>query len=181
MKIFARIRLTAIALASVGLLLPQTAAAGADQTQTPFPQDTAAEATIRDVALAAGGVLMGQILTPDGHAVAQLPVTVWASGHRIASSETDADGDFAIAGLRGGYYTVVAGEASSECRLWTENSAPPHASQGVLMVAGAAATRGQSGGGLWSWPPRSTTLAMAAFAGGIVAGGLIGQQNGSGS
>ncbi len=181
MKVLARIRMTTLALASAGLLLPQTAAVAADQSNAPGPQGAAAEATVRDVALAAGGVLQGQVLAPEGQPVSQAPVTVWASGRRIAATESDADGGFAIAGLRGGHYTVVAPESSSEYRLWTENTAPPHAVQRVLLVAGGAATRGQSGRGRWSWAPRTTTLALAAFAGGTIAAGVIGQQNGSGS
>ena len=171
--------MTSLALASAGLLLPQTAAVAADQPNTPGPHDAAAEATVRDAALAAGGVLQGQVLSPEGLPIAQAPVTVWASGGRVAATQTDAEGGFVVAGLRGGYYTVVAAGSSSEYRLWTENTAPPHAGQRVLIVADSLATRGQSGG--WSWSPRSTTLALAAFAGGIIAGGLIGQENGSGS
>lgn len=182
MKIVARFRVTALTLASAGLLLPPTAVVAAEPSLFDSPATAAADATVQDVELTSDGVLEGQVLDPQGFPVAEVPVTVWASGHEIASAQTDAEGTFTVPGLHGGSYTVTTGQSSAVYRLWAKDTAPPHATTSVLIVGGQDVARGQ--GGVFRgpfWPPRTTTIAIGLFLGGIIAGGLIGQQNGSGS
>jgi len=182
MKTSKRIRWAAWTLASAGLLVPQATLQAAGPTEMAANPAAVGAAAVGDVALSAGGVLRGQVLNPQGAPIAGTAVTVLASGREVASVQTDARGNFAVEGLRGGSYTVVAGHGGGLYRLWTENSAPPQASSGVLIVSGQSVQRGQSGGGGFFRP---ATWGVLVLAGGIAAGGLISQanssENGSGS
>ncbi|MEX0679145.1 MAG: carboxypeptidase-like regulatory domain-containing protein [Pirellulales bacterium] len=179
-RIRLRIRLAALTLACLAMLLPQTPVKAADDPGIAGSQAAVGAMAVQDVTLAPGGVLQGQVLDSEGFPVPQTDVSVWSSGQQVASTRTDVDGNFVVTDLRGGNYAVVAGEGGGLYRLWTENSAPPHASQRVLIVSGRDAQRGQSGF-RFRRPWRPTTIAILGFAGGIVAGGLIGQANSSGS
>lgn len=179
-RIRLRVRLAALTLACLGTLLPQTPAKAADDPGSAGSHAAVGAMAVQDVALAPGGVLQGQVLNSEGFPIPQADVSVWSAGQQVASTRTDVDGNFVVADLHGGSYTVVTGENGGLYRLWTENSAPPHASQRVLIVSGRDAQRGQSGSG-FRRPWRPTTIAMLGFLGGIVAGGLIGQANSSGS
>ena len=97
-----------------------------------------------DVALGAGGVMRGRLVDPSGIALAGQSVSVFYEGRVIAQSVTDDQGDFSVAGLRGGSHALTTGGNSLICRLWTGNAAPPVAQTSVLMVSPSRAVRGQS-------------------------------------
>ena len=127
------------------------------------------------MALAAGGMLRGQVTDAQGAPLAKSAVTVWSAQTQVASTRTDANGNFAVGHLRGGNYTIVAGEGGGVYRLWASNSAPPQATPGVLIVSGKTTQRAQMGGAAWINP---TTVGLG-LVGGIVAGGVVSQENGS--
>jgi hypothetical protein len=175
MKIFQRFRSAAVTLASAGLLLPQTTTGAAEPSSVGPSKGAAVATSIQDVALAPGGTLQGQVLNPQGIPLAQTRVSVLSGGQEVASTHTDADGNFVVNNLRGGSYTVIAGDGGGIYRLWTDNSAPPHAGGRVLIVSGRSVARGQLGGGAGLLSP--TGLAILGFAGGITAAGLATQGN----
>ena len=119
------------AIACVGIVCP--------------PRAQAAEpmSNVRDVALRPGGVLVGQVLNPQGAIQAGSIVSIWQNDREIVSTKTDANGIFAAQGLRGGQYQIVTSDSHSLCRLWAPDTAPPAAANTALVVSGQEIVRGQ--------------------------------------
>ena len=149
---------TLVSLAVVGFCLPQPAlAAGADAGPTP---------RVIDVALARGGVLLGQVVDSQGTTLATVTVLFFSGDRRVAVAQTDAQGYFAVNGLRGGVYRVVAAGSQTTFRLWTPGHAPPRSRTGILLVGGRDTIRGQmpSFGALGFWLSNPWVLTGAAAA-----------------
>lgn len=102
-----------------------------------------------DVALQDGGVLLGQVVTPEGRPVPQTTVTVENGREILGVVKTDELGRFAIKGLAGGVYRMSAANGTGTYRLWSPRTAPPGAQQAMLIVAGRDVTRGQTRIGQW--------------------------------
>lgn len=102
-----------------------------------------------DVALQDGGVLLGQVVTPEGRPVPQTIVTVESGQQVLGVVKTDEMGRFAIKGLSGGVYRMTAANGTGTYRLWSPRTAPPGAQQAMLIVAGQDVTRGQTRIGQW--------------------------------
>lgn len=134
MKSSRTIRGLAVGLAVIGFCLPQPLFAGPPQVE-PTPE-------VIDVALNDGGLLLGQVVNPQGLTTAKTPVTLAAGGRRLAVSPTDANGNFAFSGLRGGVYQLSADQTVHAYRLWAPGTAPPSAKRGVLLITGSEVTRG---------------------------------------
>lgn len=140
-------------LSVVGLCIPQAAlAATSPNNRTPV---------IGDVQLGQGGTLSGQVVTPENAAVAGAEVSLRSGDREIARGKTDQSGYFAFRGLRSGVYQVWAGEGQAVYRVWAPRTAPPSATEGVLIVAGSQRVRGQFGGML-SWLTNPWVLAGLA-------------------
>lgn len=127
------------AVACVGIVCPPSALAGT-------PTNAA-----KDVALAPGGVLVGQVVDQQGAVRAGSTVSVRQGTQEIVRTQTDKNGVFAAQGMRGGQYLIVSDDGQSLCRLWAPNTAPPAASEAVVVVTGQEVVRGQYGayGGGW--------------------------------
>lgn len=123
----------AAAVACMGTALPTTGLAA--------PAVTGNE----DVALRDGGVLVGQVVNPQGLARANANVSIRQGNHEVVRATTDANGVFAAKGLRGGQYEMVTDEGIRTCRLWAPNTAPPAARPAALLVSGQNVVRGQGG------------------------------------
>jgi hypothetical protein len=125
---------------------------------------------IGDVVLRPGGVLEGRVVCPEGRAngatVAGLPVVLLRAAQTIATTVTDAQGEFTFGNLRGGLYRVVIPAADGPhwrfCRLWTPQAAPPQASDRVSVLLGHRLIRGQSP--FRRLPGGATVAAIAAGA-----------------
>ena len=168
MKTTSIVKGLAAALACFGMVLPQHAMAAPpapqpqSQTQTQSPLPPAhASLVVTDVALAEGGVLVGQAVTAEGTPLVRTPVSIQSQGREIATTTTDANGAFAVQGLRGGVHTVTAGGNASTFRLWAPNTAPPVAQQGALIVAGDNVVRGALGDGSFLGNPLVLALLIA--------------------
>ncbi len=144
---------TLVAAALVGL--------GWTSVQAATPQQE--KINVIDVALADGGVLMGQVVDTQGVAKANVPVKLTAGEKELAVGKTDANGYFAFRGLRGGMYQLTAAEGTGMYRLWAPRTAPPSAQRGALVVAGQDLARGQLGARMRAW------LSNPWVVGGIVA------------
>jgi hypothetical protein len=105
----------------------------------------AGQPRIADVALAAGGVLSGQVVDAQGAPRPQAPVAILAEGREIIRVAAAQDGTFAVSGLKGGVYEVATPGQHGVYRLWTPEAAPPAANAGVMLVAGGEIVRGQYG------------------------------------
>jgi hypothetical protein len=169
MKPIHLLRAAALTLSSAGLLLPQSRVLAAT-VETPAPAVDPAAPMVLDVALAEGGLLLGQVVDPQGQPVADAPVAVLYQGKEVAKTTSDATGNFAVSGLKGGAHVVQSGEHGGICRMWSPQTAPPSANRQVLLVKGSQVARGQgffSPGG----------LLMLTGVGLIVAAGVISQEN----
>lgn len=177
-----------VALAGLGTLLPQSAAAAplaASALPAVHPQTQ-----ILDVALGQDGTLQGQLVDPQGQPVAGAVIKAQAGGRDVATAKTGKDGRFAIQGLRGGNYTLVAGNCGGTFRAWKAGTAPPSAHAAVLLVRGDELARGNMGGGYGGGGgpvvgggagALGPGLLMLGVIGGIVAGGIAAQDDESGS
>ncbi len=129
------IQRVAVSLAVIGFCFPQLAlAATLPSTQTPL---------ITDVELREGGVLLGQVVTPENAAMADTDVSLSSGDQLIAAAKTDNNGYFAFAGLGNGVYQLAAAEGHAAFRVWTPGTAPPAAQPGALVVAGSGTVRAQ--------------------------------------
>jgi hypothetical protein len=104
--------------------------------------------TVTDVALRDGGLLIGQVVDPQGAAKAGVQVNIGTGQQTLASAVTDKAGYFAFCGLQGGVYRITAQEGQGAYRAWALGTAPPSAQQGALLVDGKNVVRGASGDGL---------------------------------
>ena len=138
MKGAAVIQRVVVCMAVVGVCMPQLAMAS-------MPQNDPARVT--DVQLLAGGVLVGQVVTPQNTPVAQTSVTLQSAGQKISVGKTDKSGYFAFKGLHCGVYQLAAAKGHGSYRVWAEGTAPPSAQmqKGALVVAGQETVRGQNG------------------------------------
>ena len=100
--------------------------------------------TVVDLALDKEGRLVGQVIDNVGKPVGeQLVVVLNMLGGQRYETQTDAQGQFAIAGLRGGLFQLTSAGTSLVCRCWTHSAAPPAATERVLLVATDGVERGQ--------------------------------------
>lgn len=129
-------------LALVGMLMP-TAAWSAEAPR--------ALPTGVDVALADGGLFVGQVVDAQGVRLAKADVSIRYQGKEVVKTTTDANGVFAAKGLRGGQYDVVTADHTAPMRLWAADTAPPSARTAALIVTGNNVVNGQSTGGVLSW------------------------------
>lgn len=114
----------------------------------------------KDVALRPGGVLVGQVTDQQGAVRAGTKVSVWQNEREVVVTATDANGIFAVKGLRGGQYQLLTHEGQAVCRFWAPETAPPAASDSVVLVTGQDLVRGQ-----WA-PPTVGTPSWATSYGG---------------
>lgn len=161
-KIF---RTQIIALMCIGMVIPNGLVLAAGMPQAQHVQ-------ISDVALAANGMLTGQVVDQQGIGLSNIPVSVRQQGREITNAVTDGTGRFAVSGLRGGTCQLLAANGQSVVRVWTANAAPPIAKSSVMIVAnGGQVLRANYGCGIGPW------VLPALAAGGIIAGVAIATSN----
>ncbi|MBC8351318.1 MAG: hypothetical protein H8E66_04995 [Planctomycetes bacterium] len=139
MKLIKCLRGFAVAAATFGILLPHPAITNAGEKSNAKRQLE----TVRDLALGAGGVLKGQAINKDGVPDAGATVSVIQDGETITMVKADEKGGFAVAGMTGGVYGITSGKATGVVRAWAHRTAPPAASQGILLVPNDLTVRGQ--------------------------------------
>jgi hypothetical protein len=149
----------AAAIACVGMILP-SAAMSNERTQSPVTSGI-------DIALADGGVFVGQIVDAQGVAQVESEVAVLYQGKEVVRTVTDERGVFAARGMRGGQYEVVAQGCVAPCRLWAAHTAPPAARPAALIVTNVDVVNGQYGslgtpGGVLGWMQSHPLLVAGA-------------------
>jgi hypothetical protein len=147
MRLFKWFRGGAVALASVGMLIPQMALGVEARGSRPAETRSVAAPVVRDVALQAGGVLRGQVLDTQGTPAAKTHVVLGQAGQQIAETQTDAQGRFSFGGLKGGVYQLATAQGGAVYRAWAVGTAPPAASADALVINGDTVVRGGMGGG----------------------------------
>ncbi len=126
------------ALASVGLCL-SPATTNAEQR---VPVDAP---IVRDVELSDGGLLVGRLLDANGRPVANAEVSIATGEKTLATTQTDAEGVFAVSKLRGGVHEIKTADNLHVCRLWAPGTAPPRVPKSIDIVSGSDVVRGQYG------------------------------------
>jgi hypothetical protein len=138
MRTKSALRLLPVTLALVGILVPQAAYA-ADGLAAPTPQTGA----VQDVSLDHNGCLRGQLVDSNGTSLSATAVRLQQFGRVIGQASTDAQGNFAVSGLRAGMYELTANQTSCAIRVWTAAAAPPSATSKILVVDRRDVVRGQ--------------------------------------
>ena len=87
----------AVTLACLGLLLPQSVLA-----QQTTAAKKSAKPPVRDLVLAQGGIVRGQVVDAQNVPVASTLVAVVANGKKIRETTTDRNGRFVVSGLQSG-------------------------------------------------------------------------------
>jgi hypothetical protein len=100
---------------------------------------------IRDIELAHGGLLVGRLLDANGRPLDNADVSIQSGGKTLASTQTDADGVFAISNLHGGVHQLMTADHTQLYRLWANGTAPPRAPKSIDVVSGSDVVRGQYG------------------------------------
>ena len=137
MRLFSANSLAALAL--VGITIPTQAFAG--------EQTIKSAASVADVVLSASGELHGQVVQSSGRPVKNAVVQVSHKGSIIAEVKTDAEGRYAVKGVRTGLHTVKSSKSRQLCRFWTKHTAPAAARKSLVMSADSQVVRGQMLGG----------------------------------
>lgn len=102
---------------------------------------------VADVSLAKEGLLVGRVLTSTGTAQAGSDVVLRYNGRTVARTRTDAQGRYAIKGVRGGIHEVLTPKGRQVVRLWSPQTAPPIARPEAVLVNSGQVVRGQIAGG----------------------------------
>ncbi len=131
-----------VAVATVGMLLPQLSFAAQAEAALPTPT-----INILDVTLQEDGNLRGQVLDSQGAAVPEAIVAVVQQGKAVAAARTDAEGRYTVPGLKTGVYHVVTDKGITVCRVWMPGTAPPSSQPEALIVNGDQVIRGALGNG----------------------------------
>ncbi|MDG2206544.1 MAG: carboxypeptidase-like regulatory domain-containing protein [Pirellulales bacterium] len=105
------------------------------------------QAKVIDVALHGQNELHGRILDAEGKA-ASGTVVVLTDGQNVPLVRTvsDEEGRFAFGQVPAGTAVLYAGQTQTHMRTWTTGTAPPKASQEVVIDQSQPVVRGQFGG-----------------------------------
>ncbi|WP_010586865.1 carboxypeptidase-like regulatory domain-containing protein [Schlesneria paludicola] len=134
----------AVALATIGIVVPQVSLLGGETTVAPRVRVVAPN-SILDVKLSADGTISGRVINPNGERVVGAAVTAKQGAVEAGQSVTDEQGRFVLRNLKTGIYEVGTGNTVGHYRVWTEKSAPPSAMPHCLLVVGENGARGQYG------------------------------------
>ena len=107
------------------------------------PVMAGSQGIIKDVELTADGTLYGQVSTPEGNAVSDARVYLRYQGAPIAVAKSNAKGQFAISGVRGGAHEVVVGAVNHPVRLWNNGAAPKAATSQLGLAVDETIIRAQ--------------------------------------
>ena len=146
MKVARAMRHALAWFAAAGACLPAQILSANERPQLAKASEVA-NLPIRDVALGPDGLLTGQLLDEHLRPIADAAVTIQAKEQTIATTRTDANGAFAVAGLHGGMHQISTAETTRVYRLWSPGTAPPLAAPTAQIVSGPDVVRGQWGGG----------------------------------
>jgi hypothetical protein len=147
-------------LALCGMCLPTSVVVGGETAVGLATADPRAGSAIHDVALAPGGLLVGQLMDETMQPMRGASVVIKIDGKTAVATSTDANGVFAATGLRGGMHEITTGESTKHCRLWAPGTAPPQAVANLRYIPG----QGDLVRGQWGQPPAYNSFAGQAKA-----------------
>ncbi len=130
---------------AVSLLIPPGTLLSADTVATSSESSSSAPLTLKNVELATGGVLNGQLIDTAGNPMVAVTVSLMM-GDTVLKVTTDMNGRFAVGHLKGGTCIIGVDDASYACRLWHEGTAPPNAIDSIAVVQDRNIVRGNGHG-----------------------------------
>lgn len=142
MKCFSLVRGAAVALATLGMMIPNAPTMAADASKSVVKT---VDAKMFDVSLSQGGTFKGRVVDHTGTVLEGAAVSVKQNNKVVAQSITDKNGSFAVSGLKSGVYTVSSGQTEGVYRVWDEKAAPPSCKEQSLLVLGENGARGNFG------------------------------------
>lgn len=151
MKTLNLVQGAAVALATLGLMLPAPAVQAAAKDSQKITQIQTVNAAVLDISLQSEGQFAGRVVDHAGSPAANADVVIRQGSKEITRVSTDSSGRFEVDGLRGGVYEVASGKTVGTYRVWQNDVAPPAAKEQALLVLGENGTRGgfgSIGGGL---------------------------------
>lgn len=119
--------------------------AGAPQASVANRQTAVAQLNYQDLSLNQNGLLMGQVLDPQGKPIASAKVWLLDGVGQPTAAQTDRSGRFAYQQVKPGVYYLQTGNQVRVCRVWTHRAAPPKSLASLLMVADESTVRAQMG------------------------------------
>lgn len=137
MKLVNRLRPAVLVLVCLGVILPKHCHAISPSGGNP-------KLTITDVALQEGGILRGQALDANGAAKSGVSISVKWQNRPVAETITNSEGQFEVAGLRGGLHTITSDRGIAACRFWAANTSPPNVQSNLLLVSEQTVVRGNA-------------------------------------
>lgn len=136
-----------------------------------IPAAVRVKPTVSDIVLDGHGDFHGTIVDNLGLPQAGILVVARQGKEQPRTARTDGKGDFKLAGMKGGNWSVTAGSETSWVRAWNADLAPPAAKSNFLVVSRSMVVRGQSGdGSLLSALDAGTLFSVGAGVAGVTLG-----------
>ena len=98
--------------------------------------ETATAPRTRDIQLDASGRLVGQLVDREGSPVKSAWIGLRQGQEEPRYVQTNNQGEFAFASMRGGVYQLFSEDAGGLYRVWTAQSAPPISQPAAMLVTG---------------------------------------------
>jgi hypothetical protein len=108
---------------------------------------------ITDIALDDAGLFTGRVVDRQGKSISNTPVTMLLHNEVVSQVKTDAQGNFRVAGLKGGVYRVMTDQGAAVCRMWVTGTAPPSAKKSALIVSQGPIAAGNTAMTYWLSKP----------------------------
>lgn len=136
---------TAISLATIGLMMPQTRLMADLPQPKALVNKSTAVTRIPDLVMTDGTTVTGRVCNHTGKFLEGAKVQLKQDNKTISSTVTDKDGVYSFKGVKSGVYHMSSGNTEGVFRVWTEKTAPPTAKEHALLVMGENGARGQFG------------------------------------
>jgi hypothetical protein len=144
MKCMSLVKGAVVALAAVGVVIPQQQLAAAQSAKALTVKSI--EASVLDLSLTSDKALLGRVVDHTGTALAGAEVVVRQGDNSVTKVTTDKSGNFVVGDLKSGVYQVAAGGSVGTYRVWSEELAPPKAGEQALLVVDQSGARGKKHG-----------------------------------
>lgn len=134
-----------------------------------------ARLAVKDVVLNPLGHLAFTVVGSTGRPVVGGRISLWLGSARIARAKTNSKGQVRISGLKPGLHVFQTDFTKTIVRLWSPETAPPHAVASPAIVDASDLVRGQYGYGA----PMAPGLVAATVTAIGVGAAVIGKSSGS--
>lgn len=139
-----------VALATFGIVCPQTPVAAAGKSVAARPAVRIASAgEVLQISTAKTGAFAGRVVDHNGTPVKDAQVIIRRDAKEVARTATNDRGVFQVKHLDDGRYEVASGNTVANYQVWNSAGAPANSSEAALLVYGEDGARGQYCGTSW--------------------------------